>query len=120
MGLLSGAMASVATVCQSVHGGAAAVVITRVGGSAIPTSAIVYRERTEFRRVAGGDRQRTITRKIILPPMTLGVPPDSVFAVDGVMYRVENNSTSQSSGSQTLTGIRNEAATNSRPNYFRR
>lgn len=104
------------------HGDDDAVEVTRAGGSTATTEpAVVYTDRTEWRKV-GGDRRQVITRRIVLPPGAAAVPIGSTFAVtDGGEtrhYTVEGVGSSSASGSQVLHGIRHAAVSVSRPGYY--
>lgn len=115
---LADAIRGVAYAVQSAHGGTAAITLTRVGGTATPTDATVYRERTEWRRTKD-DREQVIIRKVLLSTGESEVPIGSVFVCDGVTYTVEHVSTNHA-GSQTLKGVRSGTASVSRPGYYGR
>lgn len=115
---LADAIRGVAYAIQSAHGGTAAITLTRVGGTATPTDATVYRERTEWRRTKD-DREQVIVRKVVLRPDASAVPIGSVFVVDGLTYTVEHVSKNHI-GSQSLRGTRTAAASVSRDGYYGR
>ena len=115
---LRDAFRAVADACQSIHGTGSAITLTRVGGSATPTPATLYRERTEWRRTKN-DREQTFVRKAVLPPSESAVPIGSTFIGDTMTYTVEAVS-KNAAGSQTLTGTRTAAASVSRPGYYGR
>lgn len=123
------AFAAVAKTLQYLHGDAAedaTVIITRVGGTATPTDATIYRERNEHRRQRSeyrnttGDQENFFTRKVILPPGTPPVPISSVLSIDGLIYTVDSSSTSRVSGSITLATHRGDPNSVSRPGYYGR
>lgn len=115
---LASAFRAVADICNRIHGSTNAITLTRVGGSATPTDATLYRERTEWRNSANG-REQLIVRKAVLMPSVADVPIGSTFTADGLAYTVEMVSTDHV-GSQVLKGTRSASATVSRPGYYDR
>lgn len=115
---LTSAFRAVADACNRVHGSADAITLARVGQLATPTSATVYRERSEWRRTKN-DREQVFTRRVVLLPEAAPVPIGSVFVAEGLQYTVDHVSKS-TAGSQTLRGTRTAAANVSRPGYYGR
>lgn len=125
---LHSAFAAAASTLHAVHSTPSAVTITRIGGTATPADATIYRERAARQNASAGDRQNASagdrqtrwTRKIILAPGAAPVPIGSIFAIDPHVYTVDHVSTSAANGTQTVTGSRIAAQTYSRDNYHRR
>ena len=117
---LHSAFAAVASTLHTLHASPSSVTITRIGDTATPTDATIYRERAARQNASAGDRQTRWTRKIILARDAAPVPVGSVFAISPHVYTVDHVSTSTANGTQTVTGSRIAAATSTRDNYYRR
>lgn len=113
-------MTAAANVCHEVHADEAAIMLTRVGGSATATDATLYREKAHWRRGAGGQREQVWTRKAVLASGTPMVPVGSVFSADGNLYTVDQVTVSKANGTQSIHGTRTAASTVSRDSYHRR
>lgn len=89
--------------------------IEPLGGTPSTVSAVVYRERTEWRTTDQG-RERVIVRDVVVSHDDASVPLGSVFEVDNGRYAVERT-TGSASGRRRLTGRRVAHAEVTRPNY---
>lgn len=115
---LAHAFRRVATASQHYFGGSGNVVVTRPGVAPVTLSAVIYREKTSWRRNSNGDREEVITRSVQLPPATVDIPIGSTFVAEGLAYTVEQVAQSPASGAQTMHGVRSAYASVSRPGYY--